>query len=174
MVVLEQLEMASPAAAFGLYVTSSALYSGAEALRAARFRQTDISVMYSDGCHAIRLRDATGEAEVADDDDSRSLPGLLSALSGIGAFVMAEDGPYMAGGPILATLSGGPERLLPALRGLGLPDHDIPRVEGRLREGGLLLLVHCDDAGWLDRAQRILLDTGAEHVSATAVRVTIS
>ena len=45
-------------AAFGVVSLHSALHFGAEALRAARFRQTDISVMYSDGVQALRLRES--------------------------------------------------------------------------------------------------------------------
>jgi len=84
------------------------LHSGAEALRAARFRQTDISVMYADGNHALQLRETTQpEADVADEgpDASDLLGEMLSELSGIGAIAMRNDGPFVAGGPILATLA---------------------------------------------------------------------
>lgn len=164
------------AAAFGLYPSSRSLHNGAEALRAARFRQTDISVMYSDGVQALRLRERDREDPhvVADDPDACSLGGLLSALSGIGTIAVPGDGPYMAGGPILATLADSGAGLLDALRDLGMPDHDVPRVEVRLREGGLLLLVQCDDDEWVSRAQSILRDTGAEHVAATTQSVTFS
>ena len=53
-------------AAFGLYPSTRALYFGADALRAARFRQTDISVMYSDGTQALRLRESNEATGVAD------------------------------------------------------------------------------------------------------------
>lgn len=164
------------AAAFGLYPSSRLLHNGAEALRAARFRQTDISVMYSDGVQALRLRERDREnADVVDDDDEPcTLGGLLSALSGIGAIATRDAGPYMAGGPILATLADSGAGLLDALRDLGMPDGDVPRVEVRLRQGGLLLLVQCDDDEWVHRAQSILRETGAEHVAATTQSVTFS
>jgi hypothetical protein len=155
-------------AAFGLYPSTKALYFGAEALRAARFRQTDISVMYSDGSQALRLREsAEVDDSVADDSNANnSLGGVLSGLSGIGAIAMRNDGPFMAAGPILATLAGASAGLLSTLRGLGIPEKLCECFEGRLKQGGLLLSVQCEDSEWAARAQRILEETGAEHVAA--------
>jgi hypothetical protein len=161
--------MSQSPAAFGLYPSTRTLYFGAEALRAARFRQTDISVMYSDGSRALRLRESeAAEADVADESPER-LGNLLSALSGIGAIAMRNDGPYMAAGPILATLVGGCEELLGSLRGLGIPEGKVKCFEDRLKRGGLLLLVQCEDSEWAARAQRILEETGAEHVAAATM-----
>jgi hypothetical protein len=50
------MSMPQVQSAFGLYPSTKALHFGAEALRAAKFRHTDISVMYSDGKQALRLR----------------------------------------------------------------------------------------------------------------------
>lgn len=163
-------EMAQSVATFGLYLSSRALHFGAEALRAARFRHTDISVMSSDGLRALRLHEqAPANRSVADDVDAEpapSLAALLTSLSGVGAVSMSDDGPFMAGGPILATVTGG-EPLLASLRGLGIPDRDITAFEARLRQGGLLLSVQCDDHGWARRAREILEQTGAAQVAAT-------
>jgi hypothetical protein len=146
------------------------LHLGAEALRAARFRQTDISVMYADGNHGLQLRESTQpEAAVADDGPAASdlLREMLSELSGIGAIAMRNDGPFMAGGPILATLSEPGHNLLSSLRGMGIPEGLIERYGGRLRRGGLLLSVQCDDWEWADRARQILQETGAVHVACS-------
>jgi hypothetical protein len=140
---------------------------GAEALRAARFRHTDISVMYSDGEHALRLREhGSAERDVADDDGA-SLGGILTTLSGIGAIEMPDDGPFMAGGPILSTLSGTADNLPSSLRDMGIPEAEIESFEERLRQGGLLLSVQCDDRDWSARAQAILAETGAERIAAS-------
>lgn len=152
-------------AAFGLYPSTKALHFGAEALRAAKFRHTDISVMYSDGQQALRLRESIPVETSVADDEPASLAGILTTLSGIGAVVMSSDGPFMAGGPILATLAGAGESLLTTLRGLGLPECDIASFENRLKGGGLLLSVQCDDGDWAARACQILQQTGAERVA---------
>jgi hypothetical protein len=161
--------MAQSTAAFGLYPSCRALHFGAEALRAAKFRHTDISVMYSDGEHALRLRESVPavENDVADQEPA-SLGRILTSLSTIGAIVMPSDGPFMAGGPILATLAGADENLHGSLRGLGLPECEIQSFEHRLRQGGLLLSVLCDDDDWAARARAILAETGAERVAASA------
>jgi hypothetical protein len=153
-------------AAFGLYPSTRALHFGAEALRSARFRQTDISVMYSDGVQALRLREAVPAADVADDDEPESLGMVLSGLSGIGAVSLHDAGPYVCGGPVLATLVSKGSGLHTTLCGLGIPDTVVAQFEERLRAGGLLLTVQCENAEWADRARHILEATGAEHVAA--------
>ena len=153
-------------AAFGLYPSTRALHFGAEALRSARFRQTDISVMYSDGVQALRLRESVVAADVAADDEPESIGQLLSGLSGIGAISMHDAGPYVCGGPVLATLVSRGSGLHTTLRELGIPDTAVECFEERLRNGGLLLTVQCENAEWADRARHILEATGAEHVAA--------
>ena len=153
-------------AAFGLYPSTRALHFGAEALRSASFRQTDISVMYSDGVQALRLRESVAEVDVVDDDEPESIGMLLSGLSGIGAVSMHDAGPYVCGGPVLATLVSKGSGLTTTLRGMGLPDTAVDCFEKRLRNGGLLLTVQCENAEWADRARHILEATGAEHVAA--------
>lgn len=162
--------MTQSVAAFGLYPSTKALFFGAEALRAAKFRHTDISVMYSDGQRALHLQERSPlDPSVADDEqnDGASLGGLLTTLSSIGAVEMSNDGPFLAGGPILSTVSAG-ETLLSALRVLGIPESVITAFEQRLLGGGLLLSVQCDDDGWVARAREILAETGAECVAAAS------
>ena len=158
--------MQSPAA-FGLYPSTRLLHIGAEALRAARFRQTDISVMYSDGSRALQLRETTNPEPSVVDDEPETIGSVLSSLSGVGAFATRNDGPILAAGPILATLAQASANLLSTLLGLGIPRSLAERFEDRLRHGGLLLSVQCDDTEWADRARQILLETGAEQVTAT-------
>jgi hypothetical protein len=40
------------------------------------------------------------------------------------------------------------------------------RYAGRVRNGGILLSVHCDSPEWCDRAKKTLRDTGARNVSS--------
>jgi hypothetical protein len=55
-----------------------------------------------------------------------------------------------------------------ALVGLGIPEYEAKRHEGRVKDGGILLSVHCDDSTWTKKAKEILERTGAEDVSSTA------
>jgi hypothetical protein len=50
---------------------------------------------------------------------------------------------------------------------MGIPEYEAKRYEGRVKDGGILLSVHCDDSSWTKRAKAILERTGAEDVSST-------
>jgi hypothetical protein len=54
-----------------------------------------------------------------------------------------------------------------ALIGSGVPEYEAKRYDGRLRKGGILLSVHCDDSEWASNAKEILQRTGAEDIAAT-------
>jgi hypothetical protein len=54
------------------------------------------------------------------------------------------------------------------LVGLGIPEYEAKRYEGRIKSGSILLSVHSDDSVWTDKAKSILKDTGAEDISSTA------
>ena len=54
-----------------------------------------------------------------------------------------------------------------ALVGMGIPEYEAKRYEGRVKEGGILLSVHYDDSKWVKRAKEILERTGAEDISST-------
>jgi len=160
--------MPSTPSAFGLYPSTKALSFGADALRAASFRHTDISVMFSDGGTAFRLRESDDlDVSVVDESTGR-LGGLISALSGVRAVEMRNDGPFLAAGPILATLAHASDGLVDSLRGLGVPEAAVECFEVRLKQGDLLLSVQCDDDEWTARARQILHETGAAHVAATS------
>lgn len=53
------------------------------------------------------------------------------------------------------------------LIGMGLPEYEAKRYEGMVKEGGILISVHCDDSDWAGRAKKILEFTGAKDVSSS-------
>jgi hypothetical protein len=131
----------------------AALYTGAEALKAAGFRQTDISVLYSD-------RSAVGP--------NSPFAGLLAYLAGIGAVSFPGVGPFLAAGPLSSVfghLGVAARGLLHSLVGLGLPEGQAQQYAGGLEDGRLMMSVHCDDDEWAGRASDILQQTGAEDVA---------
>src|SRR5581483_11478438 len=98
--------------------------------------------------------------------------GVIGLLAGIGALAIPGVGPLIAAGPIMAALAGAGVGgtlggLTGALVGMGIPEYEAKRYEGRVKEGGILLSVHCDDSKWTKRAKEILEQTGAEDVSST-------
>src|SRR5205807_1887920 len=83
-----------------------------------------------------------------------------------------KRGGQIAAGPIVAALAGAGAGgvvggITGALVGMGIPEYEAKRYEGRVKEGGILLSVHCDDSKWVKRAKEILKETGAEDVSST-------
>jgi hypothetical protein len=53
-----------------------------------------------------------------------------------------------------------------ALIGMGIPEYEAKRYEGRIKEGGILLSVHADKSDWVKRAKDILESTGAQDVAS--------
>ena len=68
----------------------------------------------------------------------------------------------LAGAGVGGTAGG----LVGALIGMGIPEYEAKRYEGRIRKGGILLSVHCDNSEWTSKAKDILERTGAEDVSS--------
>src|SRR5581483_5633603 len=97
--------------------------------------------------------------------------GVLGWLTGIGALAIPGLGPLIAAGPIVAALAGAGAvgtlgGIVGALVGMGIPEYEAKRYEGRIREGGILLSVHCDNSDWVKRAKDILVQTGAQDIAS--------
>src|SRR5205814_2224080 len=100
------------------------------------------------------------------------LGGGLGWLAGIGALAIPGLGPFIAAGPIMAALAGAGVGgavggITGALIGMGIPEYEAKRYEGRVKSGGILLSVHSDDSEWTKRAKDILEQTGAQDISST-------
>ena len=50
---------------------------------------------------------------------------------------------------------------------MGIPEYEAKRYEGRVKDGGVLLSVHCATSDEITRAKKILEQTGAEDISST-------
>jgi hypothetical protein len=99
--------------------------------------------------------------------------GVLGWLTGIGALVIPGLGPFLAAGPIVAALAGAGAvgalgGIIGALVGMGIPEYEARRYEGRIREGGILLSVHCDTGDWVPRAKQVLISTGAQDIASAS------
>ena len=55
-----------------------------------------------------------------------------------------------------------------ALAGMGIPEYEARRYEGRIRDGGVLLSVHCDNSEWVKRGKEILERSGAQDIAAAS------
>ena len=163
-------------AVFGIYSTTNALANGLAGLKEKGFRNTDISVLYPDniGSKDLAHEKSTKAPEGASTGagTGAAIGGILGWLVGIGAVAIPGLGPFIAAGPILAALAGmgaggALGGITGALIGLGIPEYEAKRYEGRIRKGGILLSVHCDDSEWTKKAKLVLEETGADDISST-------
>ena len=163
-------------AAFGIYRNQMDLERGVAELKAANFRNADISVLFPDNqgskefAHEKHTKAPEGATTGA--TTGALVGGGLGWLVGIGALAIPGLGPFIAAGPIVAALAGAGAGgavggLTGALVGAGIPEYEAKRYEGRIREGGILMSVHCDDSSWTKRAKDILERTGAQEISST-------
>ena len=53
-----------------------------------------------------------------------------------------------------------------ALVGMGIPEYEAKRYEGRVKDGGILVSVHCDSSEEVSRAKDVLKRAGGEDVSS--------
>jgi hypothetical protein len=120
----------------------------------------------------VKLRSGTDAAGATISAVNKLLGGGLGWLLGIGAVALPGLGPFIAAGPIMAALAGAGVGgavggLTGALIGMGIPEYEAKRYEGRVKDGGILLSVHSDDSQWTKKAKEVLERTGAQDVSST-------
>jgi hypothetical protein len=163
-------------AAFGIYSTNSAAERAVDQLVAAGFSNQDVSVLMADrqGAKdfAAEKNTKAPEGATAGVGVGGAVGGTLGLLAGIGALAIPGVGPLIAAGPIMGALAGlgvggTVGGLVGALIGLGIPEYEAKRYEGRVKDGGVLLSVHCDSSHEVSRAKDILKATGADDISSS-------
>jgi hypothetical protein len=145
-------------------------------LRSAGFSDNDISVLFPDkgSTRDFAHKKATKMPEGATVGASTGgvVGGTIGLLAGIGALAIPGLGPFIAAGPIMAALSGGAigagvGGLTGALVGLGIPEYEAKRYEGKVKEGGILISVHSESNDETNRAKDIFKEEGAHDISST-------
>jgi len=170
--------MSRAVAVYGIYSSRQHAEEAIESMRTAGFRAEDISAMFPDNLgtkdFGHERHSKAPEAATAGAATVGILGGALGWLVGAGALAIPGVGPLIAAGPIMAALAGvGAGTVLGglagALVGLGIPEYEAKRYEGRIRSGGILLSVHCEDERWVHRAKEMLKHTGAEDIASANV-----
>jgi hypothetical protein len=163
-------------AAFGIYGTRADAENAVDELIDNGFRNEDISVLLpenvgtKDFAHEKHTKAPEGATTGA--GAGAAIGGTLGLLAGIGTLAIPGLGPFIAAGPIMAALAGVGTGgvvggVVGALVGMGIPEYEAKRYEGMVKDGGVLLSVHCDNSDWVKRAKDILERTGARDVSST-------
>src|ERR1700681_1996837 len=163
-------------AVFGIYPNVDGAEHAVDTLVNERFSNADISVL---------LPDSQGSKDFAHEKHTKApegtttgvaaggtIGGALGLLAGIGALAIPGVGPLIAAGPIMGALAGvglggAVGGLVGALAGMGIPEYEAKRYEGRVKDGGILLSVHCDTSEEISRAKEILKSTGADDVASS-------
>jgi len=143
-------------------------------LKAAGFSYNDISVLFPDKSgtrdFAHEQNTKAPEGAAAGAGTGGVIGGALGWLVGIGALAIPGLGPFIAAGPIVAALSGVAAGaalggLTGALIGMGIPEYEAKRYEGKVKAGNILISVHARDSAERDRAKAIFENAGAEDIS---------
>jgi hypothetical protein len=163
-------------AVFGMFNDRIQVEKAVDLLRGAGFSNNDVSVLFPDNkgtrSFAHEKETKAPEGATAGAGTGILLGGALGWLVGIGSLAIPGVGPFIAAGPIMATLAGaGVGGVLGgisgALIGLGIPEYEAKRYEGYLKQGGILLSAHCSSAEEVKKAKELLKDVGATDISAT-------
>lgn len=146
-----------------------------DALVQESFTNDDVSVLMADNdaskgfAHEKQTKAPEGTATgVA---AGGTIGGTLGLLAGIGALAIPGVGPLIAAGPIMGALAGlgvggAVGGIIGALVGMGIPEYEAKRYEGRIKDGGVLVSVHCDTADEIGRAKDILKRAGGEDIAS--------
>jgi len=163
-------------AVFGIYRNEMQAEQTVNHLLAAGFSNDDISVLLPDNKgtkdFAHKKDTKAPEGTAAGATTGGVIGGTLGLLAGIGSLAIPGVGPFIAAGPIMGALAGigvggAVGGLLGALIGMGIPEYEAKRYEGHIKEGGVLLSVHCDTSEEITRAKDLLKQTGAQDISSS-------
>jgi hypothetical protein len=164
-------------AVFGIYQNRAQVENAVDALVAAGFRSEDISVLMPENVgtkdFAAEKNTKAPEGAATGAGAGAAVGGTLGLLAGIGALAIPGLGPFIAAGPIMGALAGAGTGavaggIIGALIGMGIPEYEAKRYEGMIKQGKILLSVHCDNSDWVKRSKEILERTGAEDISSTS------
>ena len=168
--------MAKSKSVYGILPNESAAIRATDALKLAGFSPNDISALFPDKSgtkdFAHEQNTKAPEGAAAGAGVGGVLGGGLGWLMGIGALAIPGVGPFVAAGPIMAALSGAAAGAMVGgitgtLIGLGIPELEAKRYEGKVKDGNILMAVHAETSDEIDRAKEIFKNAGAEDISYT-------
>jgi hypothetical protein len=162
-------------AVFGIYKSINQAERAVDYIAASGFSYDDISVLLPDSesseqfAHEKHTKAPEGTATGA--TAGGAIGGTFGLLVGVGALAIPGIGPFIAAGPIMAALAGlgvggAVGGLIGALVGMGIPEYEAKRYEGRVKQGGVLLSVHCETSEEISNAKKLLKTTEADDISS--------
>ncbi len=146
-------------------------------LKTANFSNNDISALFADKgtTHEFAHEKNTKapEGAVAGAGTGGVIGGALGWIAGIGALAIPGVGPFIAAGPIIGALSGAAVGatvggIAGGLIGLGIPEIEAKRYEGKLKAGNILISVHTESGDEINRAKKIFTEAKAHDICTAA------
>jgi hypothetical protein len=145
-------------------------------LKAAGFSKDDISVLFPDKdsskdfAHEKHTKAPEGAA--IGGAAGISVGAVLGWLAGIGSLAIPGVGPLIAAGPIMGALGGAAVGaaaggLTGALVGIGIPEYEAKRYEGKIKGGNALISVHTETSEARTQVKNIFEEAHAEDISST-------
>ncbi len=166
----------SNTAVFGIYPNTPAAEEAVGTLKAEGFRGADVSVLIPENVGTkdlgVKKNTKAPEGVATGCIIGGVICGILGWLVGSGTLAIRGVEPLIAAGTVIAVLAGIGAGciiggVIGAIAGFTMPEYEAKRYEGRVKNGGILLSVHADDAHWSKRAKEILERTGAEDIAAS-------
>ena len=145
-------------------------------LKRGNFSNNDISVLFADKetsrDFAHEKNTKAPEGAVAGAGTGGAIGGALGWIAGIGALAIPGVGPFIAAGPIMAALSGvaigaAIGGIAGGLIGLGIPEIEAKRYEGKIKKGNILISVHTENSAEINQAKGIFTQVGAQDICTT-------
>lgn len=150
-------------------------------LKSEHFSNNDISVLFPDKAttrdFAHERNTKAPEGAVTGASAGALAGGAFGWIAGIGALAIPGVGPLIAAGPIMAALSGmavggAAGGIAGALIGMGIPELEARRYEGKIKKDNILISVHTENSEEIERAKEIFNKAGAQDVCKTGERST--
>ncbi len=145
-------------------------------LKNAQFSNNDISALFADKAttrdFAHEKNTKAPEGAITGAGTGGVIGGALGWIAGIGALAIPGTGPFIAAGPIMAALSGAAVGaavggVAGALIGMGIPELEARRYEGKIKDGNILISVHTENSDEIKRAKQIFEVAGAQDICTT-------
>lgn len=162
---------------FCIATTPGRAESLVQRLQAQGFAASEISVLLpgSSGTNAFSDVKSTKASEglAAGATAGGVAGGALGLLAGFGVLAIPGIGPFVAGGPFIAALSGAAlgattGGIVGGLIGLGIPEIEARRYEEKLKKGHCLISAHADNSDQIERAKAIFSEAGAEDINTVS------
>jgi sporulation protein YlmC with PRC-barrel domain len=166
-------------AVYGVYSDRKDVEKTIGTLKEHDFASSDISVVFPNPNmskeFAVSKNTKAPEGALAGGGTGLVIGGTLGWLAGIGTLAIPGIGPLLAAGPIVAAIAGAGVGsaiggIAGALIGLGLPELEAKRYEEAIKQGRILVSVHCQDMRQAEKARKVLDDAGAKEVFLSGER----